>query len=164
MMVAMLVIGGSIGAKSKVGDGSAILKSKVGDRDAVESRLRSEVGHEEVIAEIAPENCGCFLKLVPPSRFPVLQNKRNPPASSHCLQPLTLGLPLPRKADEPSRDNQRPPPAPSPSSTLTFSAPIVSSRLQQENPSPPILHSYLRFITASSQIGSISRPSFDRSG
>ncbi|KAL4581498.1 hypothetical protein LXL04_006019 [Taraxacum kok-saghyz] len=35
MMAATLVIGGSIGAKSKVGDGSAILKSKVADRDAV---------------------------------------------------------------------------------------------------------------------------------
>ena len=37
---------------------------------------------------------------------PVLQKKRNPPASSHCLQPLTLGLPLPRKADEPSRQSE----------------------------------------------------------
>ncbi|KAL4561891.1 hypothetical protein LXL04_034073 [Taraxacum kok-saghyz] len=44
-----------------------------------------------------PPSLSLFL-ITNPSRFPVLQKTRNPPASSHCLQPLTLGLPLPRKA------------------------------------------------------------------
>ncbi|KAL4566656.1 hypothetical protein LXL04_030776 [Taraxacum kok-saghyz] len=90
----------------------------------------------------------------PTGFFPLPSTSHSrPPSSSQSRRTIAaIG------ADEPSRDNQRPPTAPSPSSTLTFSAPIVSSRLRQENPSPPILHNYLRFITASSQIGSISRP------
>ncbi|KAL4562195.1 hypothetical protein LXL04_034393 [Taraxacum kok-saghyz] len=73
--VTMLVIGGSIGAKSKVGDGSAILKSKVGDRDAVEDDpyLRFKADNEGYKADI---------RLFPPTSFMANDNLCGPPPTS----------------------------------------------------------------------------------